>query len=133
MVTVSPPGAVMSARKLTDMLGELDSSTSYYRALAEQVRLLVVDGRIPVGTRLPSERELASTLGRSRSTVVAAYALLRDSGYARSRQGSGSVASLPSTPLGARPIDFAHAVPAPIPGLKDYLTRATADLDRLLE
>jgi DNA-binding transcriptional MocR family regulator len=122
----------MSARKLESMLGEPESGTSFYRALADQIRLLVIDGRIPVGTRLPSERDLSATLHRSRSTVVATYGLLRDTGYLRSRQGSGSVVSLPSTPLGERPIDFAHAVPAPIPGIGDYIRRGTADLDRIL-
>lgn len=132
MVTDRPLGAVLSARKLRSMLGETEPGGSVYRALAEQIRLLVIDGRIPVGTRLPSERDLAATLGRSRSTVVASYGLLRETGYLRSRQGSGSVTALPSTPLGARPIDFAHAVPAPVPGLVDYLRRGTADLDRVL-
>ena len=127
-----PLGAVMSARKLESMVGGIESGTTFYRALADRIRLLVIDGRIPVGTRLPSERELATTMGRSRSTVVATYALLRDTGYLRSRQGSGSVASLPSTPLGGRPIDFAHAVPPPVPGIETYLARGTADLDRIL-
>ncbi len=36
--------------------------------------LLIGDGRIPVGTRLPSERELTEALGVSRTTVTRAYA-----------------------------------------------------------
>ena len=84
----------MTARRLEAMCGELESSTPFYRALADRIRLLVIDGRIPVGTRLPSERDLAATMGRSRSTVVSTYGLLRETGYLRSRQGSGSVASM---------------------------------------
>ena len=71
----------MTARRLEDMCGELESSTPFYRALADRIRLLVIDGRIPVGTRLPSERDLAATMGRSRSTVVSTYGLLRETGY----------------------------------------------------
>lgn len=47
------------------------------RSLADAVREAVVDGRLPAGTRLPSERDLARALPLSRGTVVAALALLR--------------------------------------------------------
>ncbi|GAP59111.1 transcriptional regulator protein [Arthrobacter sp. Hiyo1] len=49
-----------------------------YRELADVVRLLVMDGRIPLDVALPSERALAVTLGVSRTTVTAAYASLRE-------------------------------------------------------
>jgi DNA-binding transcriptional MocR family regulator len=68
-----------------------------YRNLAERVRLLIADGRIPPGARLPSERELTEALGVSRTTVASAYRELRDRGYLTSRRGSGSVTSLPSS------------------------------------
>ncbi|MFC0627705.1 MocR-like transcription factor YczR [Kribbella deserti] len=67
-----------------------------YRALAERIRLLIADGRVPPGARLPSERELTEALGVSRTTVASAYRELRDRGYLSSRRGSGSVTSLPS-------------------------------------
>src|SRR4029078_3815919 len=50
----------------------------------------------------PSERDLTAALGVSRSTVTRAYAELRDRGFLASRQGSGSVAALPSGSLGRR-------------------------------
>ena len=65
-----------------------------YAALADRIRLLVLDGRLALGTRLPAERELAAHLGLSRTTVSAAYADLRDSGYLDSIRGSGSVVRL---------------------------------------
>jgi DNA-binding transcriptional MocR family regulator len=71
---------------------------SLHRALAEGLRLLVSDGRIAPGTRLPSERDLTAALGVSRTTVARAYALLRERGYVESRRGSGSVARLPGRP-----------------------------------
>jgi DNA-binding FadR family transcriptional regulator len=43
-----------------------------YRVLAHAVRTLILDGRISLCTRLPAERELATALGMSRTTVTAA-------------------------------------------------------------
>ncbi|WP_052845439.1 PLP-dependent aminotransferase family protein [Streptomyces sp. NRRL S-31] len=66
------------------------------RALAAAVREAVVDGRLPAGTRLPPERELARTLRLSRGTVVAALSLLRADGWLSTRHGSGSAVRLPA-------------------------------------
>ncbi|MGI5460613.1 PLP-dependent aminotransferase family protein [Streptomyces sp. CA-249302] len=66
------------------------------RSLSDAVREAVVDGRLPAGTRLPSERELARTLEISRGTVVTALTLLRDDGWLHTRHGSGSVVRLPA-------------------------------------
>ena len=46
-------------------------------------------------TGLPSERDLAAGLALSRTTVGAAYALLREQGWLDSRRGSGSRLRLP--------------------------------------
>ncbi|WP_309131175.1 PLP-dependent aminotransferase family protein [Brevibacterium sp.] len=112
----------LSARALLDLVGELDPSRAVYEMLAERIRLLIMDGRIPAGTRLPSERELAARAGRSRTTIVASYQSLRDAGYLVSRQGSGSSAALPDGQSGRvdtdRVIDFARAVPPPVAGLE---------------
>ena len=62
-------------------------STSNSRAALSRA---VDRGLLPPGTRLPAERELASQLGLSRTTIVAAYDRLRQSGMVRSRQGSGT-------------------------------------------
>ena len=50
-------------------------------------------GELPVATRLPAERWLAERLGVSRSTVVAAYALLQERGWVTSKRGSGTEVS----------------------------------------
>ncbi len=86
----------LPAPRLAALVGSLHDERPVYRALAERIRLLIVDGRIVVGTRLPSERDLVVALAASRTTVSRAYAVLRDSGYAVARQGSGTIASLPS-------------------------------------
>jgi DNA-binding transcriptional MocR family regulator len=66
-----------------------------YAALAAAVRGLLADGRLPLGVRLPAERELAEALAVSRTTVSAAYRELRESGHLTSRRGAGSWTALP--------------------------------------
>lgn len=48
-----------------------------YRRLAELVRELILSGELPLGSRLPSERDLAEAASLSRTTVIAAYNVLR--------------------------------------------------------
>src|SRR5215475_159077 len=81
-----------------------------YARLAEAVRALLLDARLPAGARLPAERRLAAALGLSRTTVAAAYRLLRDEGYLASRRGSGSVTTLPPGRL-RRHASWVPAVP----------------------
>src|SRR4051812_6794941 len=67
-----------------------------YAALAGAIRGLLSDGRLPLGVRLPAERELAESLGVSRTTVTAAYRALRETGHLTSRRGAGSWTTLPA-------------------------------------
>ena len=69
-----------------------------YQGLADGLRMLIVDGRLPVGARLPSERALADALRVSRTTVTAAYTELRDDGYLHARRGARSTIALPHSP-----------------------------------
>ena len=85
----------ITATRLVPLLGSATTASPAYRGLADAIRLLVADGRVATGTRLPSERDLTAALGVSRTTVTRAYAVLRDLGYLTSRQGSGSVTALP--------------------------------------
>ena len=83
-----------------------------YRELADVVRLLILDGRVPLDTALPSERSLAETLGVSRTTVTGAYAHLREQGFLSSGQGSrGRTRIPPLTPSGATMV-MGHGSPA---------------------
>ncbi|WP_103035573.1 MocR-like transcription factor YczR [Castellaniella caeni] len=84
----------ITARQLSTLVGTLPAGTAYV-GLADQLTLLIGDGRIPLGVRLPSERSLAAALGRSRTTITRAYLALRDSGYARATQGSGTYTAVP--------------------------------------
>ncbi|WP_082981990.1 PLP-dependent aminotransferase family protein [Mycolicibacterium mucogenicum] len=101
----------MSARSLDEVLlaRELGNwrtsslSGPAYLGLADAIRLLIVDGRLPVGARYPSERALADALRVSRTTVTAAYAQLREDGYLNARRGARSTTALPPTALTASP------------------------------
>src|SRR5690349_23190001 len=96
----------IAATRVAALIGDFDREPAY-QGLAEGLRVLITDGRVPVGVRLPSERELTDALGVSRTTVTRAYAELRDRGFLVSRQGSGSVASLPA----ARGLRGDHLLP----------------------
>ncbi|WP_107771782.1 MocR-like transcription factor YczR [Nocardioides sediminis] len=86
----------ITAARVANLVGPLRTEDRpLYVALAEQLRLLIGEGRIPAATRLPSERELTAALGVSRTTVTRAYAELRERDYAASRRGSGTVTRLP--------------------------------------
>ncbi|SCL15938.1 DNA-binding transcriptional regulator, MocR family, contains an aminotransferase domain [Micromonospora nigra] len=114
-----------------------------YAALAGAVRGLLADGRLPLGVRLPAERELAEALRISRTTVTAAYRELRDSGHLASRRGAGSWTMLPGTHRVASTglwtphddrdmIDLGVAALAAPPELLSAARAATEDLPRYL-
>ena len=69
--------------------------TPAYRGLRKALEELIGDGRIPLGTRLPSERAVTQVLGVSRNTVTRAYADLVAAGFATARQGAGTYAAVP--------------------------------------
>ena len=90
--------ASLTAAALARLLGTWNLGASpAYRELADVVRLLVLDGRVALDTALPSERALADVLAVSRTTVTAAYGLLRDQGFLSSGQGSRSRTRIPRT------------------------------------
>jgi DNA-binding transcriptional MocR family regulator len=89
----------LSAAALSRLLGKWHlGAAPAYRELADVVRLLVLDGRVALDTALPSERALSVALGVSRTTVTAAYGLLREQGFLTSGQGSRSRTRIPRTP-----------------------------------
>lgn len=87
----------LSATRLAALIGTVDTRPAY-AGLAEALRQAVVDGRIPHGTRLPSERELAPAVGVSRTTVTRAYATLVELHCAQAKYGSGTYAQIPGGP-----------------------------------
>lgn len=112
----------LSARALASQLGEWrpTDATPLYEALADRIRLLILDGRVTLGTRMPAERLLADHEQLSRTTVANAYARLRELGYLRSVRGSGSVARLPALEPGAAPFSTPGIGERPEPGVVDF-------------
>lgn len=133
--------------RLVAILGQWRRPGRTYEALADGIRSAVIAGTLPLGTRVPSERELAGGLGVSRTTTTAAYSVLREDGYLASRHGSGTVTTLPpgrSTvvrPRGAvdrrawaaEPVDLTIAAPAAPPGLAAACAAALEALPRYLD
>ena len=102
--------SIDAPRRVATLVGGFDRSPAY-AGLADALTLLIGDGRIGLGTRLPSERELTEALGVSRTTVTRAYAALRD---ARVRRGPpGRRAPTPGCPGGRGPRPRPRAAPPP--------------------
>jgi DNA-binding transcriptional MocR family regulator len=93
---------LLSARSAALLLTDWRDGTDApaYEALSDAIRVLVIDGRVAQGVRLPAERGLATALGISRTTVANAYARLRSDGFVVSVRGSGSVVHLPASLIG---------------------------------
>jgi len=135
-------GRKIGATSLSRLMGSWHADAARgpaYRQIQQALRLLILDGRLPIGLRLPGERNLADALDVSRTTVATAYAELRDLGFIASRHGSGSITrlprDLPEGPLhlsGAAEIDFSiAALPAPKEVHAAY-AEALAELPRYL-
>jgi DNA-binding transcriptional MocR family regulator len=137
--------APLTAPALASLLGERWRRPGRTApALADALRGLVVDGRVPARTRIPSERDLAAQLRLSRGSVSRAFDRLREDGYLVSARGAGSWLTLPA---GAGPVaapvsgggdagdvlDLTiAALPAPDPLLAEAAARAAAVLPRHL-
>ncbi|MCZ2836192.1 MocR-like transcription factor YczR [Modestobacter sp. VKM Ac-2985] len=127
-----------SAREVAALIGPVAALPGpRYAGLARRVRELVLAGQLPAGTRLPAERDLATALATSRVTIASAYRVLREEGWARTRQGSGTVVEVPggdASSAGWLPrdvpglIDLAHAAPSAAPQLEPAYQQAVRRL-----
>jgi GntR family transcriptional regulator/MocR family aminotransferase len=70
------------------------------RNLVRQLREAIVDGRLPLGARLPSTREARARFGVARNTLAEVYDRLLNEGYVVARQGAGTFVAdeLPKPP-----------------------------------
>jgi GntR family transcriptional regulator / MocR family aminotransferase len=71
-----------------DLLVDLDRASGLRDGIERVLREAMRDGRLAVGTVLPSSRSLAHDLGVARGTVSAAYGQLAAEGYLELRQGA---------------------------------------------
>ncbi|MCU1606347.1 MAG: putative transcriptional regulator/aminotransferase [Modestobacter sp.] len=139
-----PPGLDQStpAHELAALVGPAgELSAPRYAGLARRIRDLVSAGQLPIGTRLPAERDLAAALTISRVTIASAYRVLREEGWARTRHGSGTVTDSPGAASGvgwiphagpgdteAGHLDLGHAAPEAAPQLAGAYALALAQL-----
>ncbi len=87
------------ARRVSDgtllpLVLDRTDETPLHRQLYDQLRLLILSGRLGGGARLPSSRTLAKELGVSRNTVTGAFDQLFAEGYLEGRVGAGSFVSI---------------------------------------
>jgi GntR family transcriptional regulator len=105
---------------------DLASGVPPWRQVRDQLALLITAGRLPVGARLPTIRQLASDLGLAAGTVARAYRELEALGVLHTARRRGTVvAALP----GGRPDDPLREL------AEDYAGRARAlgaDLESVL-
>jgi len=104
----------MKPIELAERLGRWSSGRGPLQVLlAARLRLLIDEGELPPGEPLPPDRALALALAVGRSTVVAAYDLLRQDGRIIRRQGSGTrVAG--AEPAGGEPAGARQTTSAPL-------------------
>ena len=76
--------------KKPEIMLDQNAAAPLYRQLYERLRGSILSGHLEAGTRLPSTRVLASSLGVSRTTTALAYELLLLEGYLESRVGDGT-------------------------------------------
>jgi DNA-binding transcriptional MocR family regulator len=72
------------------LLLDRDGKTPLHRQIEAQIRSLIQDGDLVVGSRLPATRGLARNLGVNRSTVCTAYDALAAYGFVEARVGQGT-------------------------------------------
>jgi DNA-binding transcriptional MocR family regulator len=132
----------LSATRLAELVGSEPFRSPAYRDVTDRLRVLIVDGRLTDGTRLPSERELATALGLSRTTTTRVYAELRDASLLESRQGSGSVVRVPFRdsavsnlivdPDSPNDLPLTHSAASAPRGLASFFARAAERLPGIL-
>ncbi|MBO5094696.1 MAG: GntR family transcriptional regulator [Lachnospiraceae bacterium] len=71
------------------MTWKLDSDRPIYSQLVEEIRMQIVSGAYPPGSKLPSVRELASDAGVNPNTMQRAFTELERNGLIETRRTNG--------------------------------------------
>ena len=102
------------------------TATPLFRQIYAQIRSAALSGVLGPGTKLPSSRAMATSLGVARASVVAAYEQLLTEGYVEARAGSGTfvAANLARPTSASRHSSRRRAKHSPI------RTEARADFER---
>lgn len=67
-----------------------ETGVALHRQIYEQIRAAILSGRMRSHQKLPASRQLAQSLGVSRSTVTESYDQLISEGYLHTRKGAGT-------------------------------------------
>lgn len=111
-----------------DWLPDLDRSASpKYAAIADALGDAIDNGKLPGGTRLPPQRDLAARLGVDLTTVTRAYDAARRRGLIEARGRAGSFVRAPQRVEVAdlARVDTGMNLPPELPG--GLLARTVAD------
>lgn len=75
---------------------EWDAAEFVYVQLANDLAARIERGEFPLGSRLPSEVEIAQQYGTAKMTVRRALEILRERGVIKTLHGRGSVVVAPA-------------------------------------
>jgi GntR family transcriptional regulator / MocR family aminotransferase len=99
-----------------------NSPLPLHQQLYEELRYCILSGRLSPGRRIPSTRQLAKSLGISRTTVTQTYDQLLSEGYIETVVGSGTFVctQLPDDLLRSTPIQSTGKMARPPVKLSKY-------------
>ncbi len=80
----------MSFEQLISTASLGDGSKPKYQSIAEDLAQAILNGQVPMGEKLPPQRNLAHRLGVTTGTISRAYAILERQGLATARVGDGT-------------------------------------------
>lgn len=66
-----------------------------YEAVTDKIEYMMIDGALPIGTKLPSEQAMADHFHVSRNVIREAYKTLRERGLIEVKNGEGAVVRKP--------------------------------------
>src|ERR1700731_180948 len=89
--SLSEPRPVFTAPISTLIALDRKSGIPLYRQICQGLREAILSGELAEGTRLPTERTLASELGVNRTTVMNAYNELASEGLIEGHVGRGTL------------------------------------------
>ncbi len=103
---------------------DTEDSAPPYEQICRQIAEAATDGRMPVGTKLPTVRGLATGLGVAPGTVAKAYTQLEAAGVVQGRGRAGTFVSAGGTGTG----DLAEEAARDFAQRTRHLGRTTEEL-----